>query len=149
MAKVEFEIAKKLLRPLKTEPGITLRDFTYNEEKCSFLMLADGYDMFKEQIRNNAELRYAVRGKSLEVFSKNGLKPLVDFGSGIAFNTEESLDIFEYLSAALSAAEYGIDSISMSSGSFSLCCSAETSDKDAFFTKISASLDKFGMGIIK
>ena len=149
MAKVEFEIAKKLPKPLKKEAGIALRGLDLEPGKCSLLMLSDSYELFKEQIKNTEGLRYAVRGKSLEVFTAGDPKLLVSFGRGVSFNTEEALDIFEYLEEALGGAAYIIEAFSMNPGSFTVKCSTETDSKEAFFEQLSASLDKYNMGMIK
>ena len=149
MAKIEFELAKKLSRPLRTEPGITLRDVSLADGKCSLLMLSDSYELIKEKIKNTEGLHYAGRGRSLEVFTQETPKLLVSFGRDVSFNTEEALDIFEYLDEALSQSVYNVEAFSTAPGSFTVYCSAETDDKDALFEHLSESLDKYNMGVIK
>lgn len=149
MAKVEFEIAKKLPKPLKKEAGIALRGLDLEPGKCSLLMLSDSYELFKEQIKNTEGLRYAVRGKSLEIFTNEDPKLLVQFGRGISFNSEDALDIFEYLEEAFLQDGYIVEAFTMNSGSFTVNCSAETDNKEALFEQLSASLDKYNMGVIK
>ncbi len=172
MAELSFTIAKKLQKPQKGAPGITLRSVLCSGEENYMIVLAAEYGFIRERVRNAEGLHYRVMGKSLRV-SADSAQLLASFARDIAFNSEEALDVFEFLDEAYKEGEYRIERIELEPGSFSAYCKKEFEDaegsegeqsgepdaeqvagpsesvREAFYTELSARLEKYDMGIIK
>lgn len=189
MARLSFEIAKKLQKPQKGAPGLTLRSLqlkvavgeeppaeTVQEQPAvdgqgkpsgaagkdaasqpvnQVIVLADDYGMIKEQARNTEGIRCRAIGKSLRI-SSDDPRRLADFAAALPFNSEEALDVFEYLKEAMRDGSYSLISASLEPGALSVLCEKEfegekvdPSAAQEFYSGLSSKLDRYSMGIIK
>ena len=156
MAGLSFEIAKKLQKPQAGAAGITLRSVLCEGEENYMIILASDYGFIKERIRNSEGLHYRVMGKSLRV-SAGSAAALAAFAKDISFNSEAAIDVFEFLDEACKAGDYSIERAELVPGSFIAKCSKafegeqepEPKAQEAFYSALSARLEKYDMGIIK
>ena len=170
MAELSFEIARKLQKPQKGAPGLTLRSLRLlpcgaeaagTQEPADaaslnqVIVLADEYGMIKELARNTEGVRCRAMGKSLRITADDP-SALADFAKALPFNSDEALDVFDFLSSALRSEEYRVLSASLEPGSMSVRCVKEfegeqipSEGAEAFYEALSAELDRYSMGIIK
>jgi hypothetical protein len=168
MAELRFEIAKKLQKPQKGAAGLTLRSFQFSREAepdaNQVILLAENYGMIKEQARSHEGIRCRAMGKSLRV-SSDDAAALADFAKDLPFNSEEALDVFEFLAPAFRSEAFTVDTAVLEPGSMSVKCvtqiagltaedGSESDEPDpaaaeSFYSALSAELDRYSMGIIK
>ena len=165
-----FEIAKKMPRAVKCTPGMSLRSIRMDAAagEAAMVIMADSYELVKAQLADRP-LRYRSQGKTLSIFEGAASGPageqLFAFASVLPFNTEEALDVCEFLS--LPDKPFDIEYLELSGTSFSAKCRAQLDIADAkaegqdekspeaaeaaeaFFGSISGLLSRYTMGVIK
>ena len=158
MAELSFEIAKKLQKPQKGAAGLTLRSVQLCMDEgaeSQIIVLAAEYGMIKEQARNNAGIHCRAMGKSLRVYSDDP-RALADFAKTLPFNSEEALDVFEFLAPALRSEDFEILSAELEPGSMSVKCrkamegeEPDPAEAERFYGRLAAELEKYDMVVIK
>ena len=162
---IKFALVKKLTKPLPRAKGITLRSARSAEDglSASAILMAGGYQKIREEaegyrLRTGSPLSCRSRGSSLEITASCGedsVPVLMDFLQGIAFNSENVMEVLEFFRLYL---DKGSDSgmrclaLDMSSEDLRIACSmacgaGETAED--VLSRVSALLDRYDMGIIK
>ncbi len=168
---LSFEIAKKMPRAVKGAPGLSLRSLHMDAAagEAVMVLLADSYDTVRAQL-TNFPLRHRMQGKALTIFEGAALgscgEQLFAFAAALPFNTEEALDVCEFL--ALPDKPFAIDSVELAGTSFTVKAHAELPETEqetavdeaadaaeantaaeAFYDSISELLARYNMGVIK
>ncbi len=176
MAGISFEIAKKMPKAVKGAPGMSLRTLRMDAEtgEASMVIMAENYTTVRAQLADYP-LRHRTQGKTLCIFESAALGSvggqLFAFAGELPFNTEEALDVCEFLTlpdkpftvrrvelegttfsvkaeAQLSGAEGGLQQQELDTTDASKT-DAEEELVQAYFDSLAPLLARYNMGVIK
>ena len=162
MKVLDFEIAKKMPRPVRGLPGMSLRSLHMDAAlgEASMVVMADAYGQLRSQMAG-LPLRHKVSGKTMTIFEGAAAgscgAQLFAFAKTLPFNTEEALDLCEFL--ALPEKPFAISSVELAGTSLSIKAQAQLpasedpeAEKEAaadFYDQLSEILARYNMGVIK
>lgn len=152
---MEFEIAKKLEKVPSNVKGNSLRSIKADGDAAQMIIVADAYGDIKNSVENfrmatNADIAFRMRGKSIDisVMGENALIKLAEFAKGISFNSEDSMDVLEFINKNMPLDGCEFIEMDMDQTRMKMIFKANELT-DELQANIMAKLDEFNMGIVK
>jgi len=162
-----LEFAKRMNKPSKGAPGITLRGVNGDALSCSMLLLGEDYSWIRGEVESYRistarDIRYISRGKSLEIRTQSGkgeapdaMGVLFDFAARIKFNTEEAADLCGFWSKAFESGSFhGLRPVNVQlisdSLSINVVCDADGEEEEnAIYSAMDSIMSEYEIGVIK
>ena len=164
---VSFAFAKKMNKPGKNQPGITLRSVNGSCDCCTMVIMAASYGDVREQVQNYRlltarDIKAAARGKSLEIKAvtapeedTDAISLIFDFARGIKFNSDDALDAVSFMGGLRDGENMPVLkplTIALQDGSMELDVVAEAPDDreaDTMYGAYEKLCEAYGVGMIK
>ncbi len=166
MKTVNFDIFKKLTKPLPNAPGISLRSVKCGQDPpfAEASILAQDYAPLREELASfrmsrHASIKSRVRGKTLAIRSEGegALQLMMEFLCAINYNAEELMEFFDFYdknfvqkSEAFSRVE--LKDVELDLEHARLGCSAqlaEDEDPEELYAGLMPALERCAMGVAK
>lgn len=152
---MEFEIAKKLEKVPANVKGYSLRSIKADGDAAQMIIVADAYGDIKNSVENfrmatNADIVFRMRGKSIDVsvMGDGALLKLAEFAKGISFNSEDAMDVLEFINKNMPLDGCEFSEMDMDQNRMRMVFSARELT-DELQASIMEKLDQFNMGIVK
>lgn len=152
---MEFEIAKKLEKIPANVKGNSLRSIKADGDAAQMIIVADAYGDIKNAVENfrmatNADIAFRMRGKSIDisVMGKDALLKLAEFAKAISFNSEDAMDVLEFINKNMPLSSCEFCEMDMDQNRMKIVFSTNELT-DQLQEQIMAKLDEFNMGIVK
>ncbi len=166
MKVINFNIFKKLAKPLPNSPGTSLRSVKCSEDGlyAEALILAQDYESLREQIASfrmsrTSNIRSRIRGKTLAIRTEGAgaLQSLMEFLCRINYNVEELMEFFDFYEKNFVRESEGFAGVELRDAELDLeyvrlACTAqlgEDEDAESFYAGLSPALELRAMGVAK
>lgn len=166
MKTINFDIFKKLSKPLPNAPGISLRSIKCGQDPgfAEASILAQDYGPLRESLAafrmsRPANIKSRTRGKTLVLRSEGegALHLLMEFLCSINFSSEELMEFFDFyeknfLAASEAFARVELKDVELDLEHVRLGCSAKLEDEEdpeLLYSGIGPALERRAMGVAK
>ena len=161
---ITLEFAKKMTKPAKGAPGITLRSMNGDAQSCGMILMAASYTDIRSAVGSYRmltarDLHAVSRGRSLELRAgaaaeerPDAISVLFDFAKELKYNTEDAMDVAEFFHNVMDPeCGFGLTpgSIDLSPEALSLKVFADPADPEMLLASLGEICSRYGIGIIK